>query len=241
VNDVAVSIIPSDLRKKIMEAWTNSGRGNDDVNPIEKIGLLVSQRMDQLEIVPVNVALDAVVGQETSQGGGGEEARIQNLGSQIFNLQQIVGDFRNEVMSLFCDQRRHINALSATVRRIALQPGIRGTVQRGTVQQPVTNGRIVPVCLSKCPRDLWVLWKEWEQGLGGGKPAKAFTHAERGANKFSFSRRKVFWDTVDGMVRRGQLLDVAIDNIYRVYGWNNSVTKILNEMKRDRHRGVSRV
>ena len=235
VNDVAVSIIPSDLRKKIMEAWTNSGRGNDDVNPIEKIGLLVSQRMDQLEVVPVNVALDAVVGQDTSQGGGGEEA-IQNLGSQIFNLQQIVGDFRNEVMSLFCDQRRHINALSANVRRIALQPGI-----RGTVQQPVTNGRIVPVRLSKCPRDLWVLWKEWEQGLGGGKPAKAFTHAERGANKFSFSRRKVFWDTVDGMVRRGQLSDVAIDNIYRVYGWNNSVTKILNEMKRDRHRGVSRV
>ena len=51
----------------------------------------------------------------------------------------------------------------------------------------------------------------------------------------------MFWDTVDGMVRRGQLSDVAIDNIYRVYGWNNSVTKILNEMKRDRHRGVSRV
>ena len=78
-------------------------------------------------------------------------------------------------------------------------------------------------------------------GTGGGKPAKAFTHAERGANKFSFSRRKVFWDTVDGMVRRGQLSDVAIDNIYRVYGWNNSVTNILNEMKRDRKRGATRV
>ena len=218
-----------------MEAWTNSGRGNDDVNPIEKIGLLVSQQMDQLEIVPVNVALDAVVGQDTSQGGGGEEA-IQNLGSQIFNLQQIVGDFRNEVMSLFCDQRRHINALSANVRRIALQPGI-----RGTVQQPVTNGRIVPVRLSKCPRDLWVLWKEWEQGLGGGNPAKAFTHAERGANKFSFSRRKVFWDTVEELVKRGNTSDVSIDKIYRVYGWNKSVTKILNEMRSDKKRGVKRV
>jgi hypothetical protein len=230
VNNVAVSIIPSDLRKKIMDAWTDSGRGADDVNPVEKIGLLVSQRMDQLDIVPVNLAPDAVVGHETSQGGGGEEV-IQNLGSQIFNMQQIVGDFRNEVNSLFCDQRRQINVLSANVRRIGL---------RSAVQQPV-NERIVQVRLSKCPRDLWVLWKEWEQGLGGVKPAKAFTHAERGANKFSFCRRKVFWDTVEGMVRRGQMADVAIDTIYHVYGWNKSVTKILNEMKLDRKRGVSRV
>jgi hypothetical protein len=52
------------------------------------------------------------MGQETTQGGGGEEA-IQNLGSQIFNLQQIVGDFWNEVNLLFCNQRRQINLLSA--------------------------------------------------------------------------------------------------------------------------------
>ena len=78
-------------------------------------------------------------------------------------------------------------------------------------------------------------------GTGGGKPAKAFTQTERGANKFSFSRRRVFWDLVEGMVRRGQSSDVAIDNIYRVYGWNNSVTKILNEMTRDRKRGATRV
>jgi hypothetical protein len=122
--------------------------------------------MDQLEIVPVNVAQqDAITGEEVSQGGVGEEVIQQNLGSQIFNLQQIVGDFRDEVNSLFCDQRRHINTLSANVRRIALQPaGV-----RGAVTQPASsaNERNVRVRLSKCPRDLWVLWKEWEQGLGG--------------------------------------------------------------------------
>ncbi len=67
------------------------------------------------------------------------------------------------------------------------------------------------MALSKCPRDLWVLWREWEQGLGEGKPAKAFTHAERGANKFSFSRRKVFWDMVEDMVKRDNTSDIAID------------------------------
>jgi len=97
------------------------------------------------------------------------------------------------------------------------------------------------VRLSKCPRDLWVLWREWEQGLGDGKPAKAFSQHERGANKFSFSRRKVFWDTVEELVKRGNTSDVSIDKIYRVYGWNNSVTKILNEMRSDKKRGVKRV
>ena len=36
-------------------------------------------------------------------------------------------------------------------------------------------------------------------------------------------------------------VDVSIDKIYRVYGWNNSVTKILNEMRSDKKRGVKRV
>jgi hypothetical protein len=43
VNDVAISIITSDLRKKIMDTWTNSGRRVDDVNSVKKIGFLVSQ------------------------------------------------------------------------------------------------------------------------------------------------------------------------------------------------------
>jgi hypothetical protein len=151
LNDEVVAIIPSDLRKKILDAWSNFG-GVDNVNPMEKVGLMVSQRMDQLEIVPVNVAQqDAITGEEVSQGGVGEEVIQQNLGSQIFNLQQIVGDFRDEVNSLFCDQRRHINTLSANVRRIALQPaGV-----RGAVAQPASsaNERNVRVRLSKCPRD----------------------------------------------------------------------------------------
>ena len=159
-----------------------------------------------------------------------------NVCAQIFNLQQIVGDMRNEVNSLFCDQRRHINTLNTNVKRIAVVPGVRGGA---AAERPRIEERRVR--LSKCPRDLWVLWREWEQGLGDGKPAKEFSQHERGANKFSFSRRKVFWDTVEELVKRGNTSDVSIDKIYRVYGWNNSVTKILNEMRSDKKRGVKRV
>jgi len=164
MQNVAVSLLPSDLRKKIIEAWMNSrGAGIGDVNPIEKIGLLVSQRMDQLDIIPVNVVPDAAVGGEQGVAGGAE-VNVDFLGSHIFNLQQIVGDFWNEVSLLFCNQRRQINALNANVRRIALQPFVRD----GEQQPANRRERNVPIRLSKCPRDLWVLWKEWDQGVGGG-------------------------------------------------------------------------
>ena len=47
-NNEVVSLMPSDLGARIKAAC----RGGD-VNPIEKIGLLVSQHMDQLDVVPV--------------------------------------------------------------------------------------------------------------------------------------------------------------------------------------------
>ncbi len=58
---------------------------------------------------------------------------------------------------------------------------------------------------------------------------------------FSLSCQKVFWDTIEGMIRRGQTADVAINNVYQAYGWNNSVTQILNRMMDDRRKGVKRV
>ncbi len=240
MNNQVVSLAPSDLGARIKAAYAVGG----GVNPIEKIGLLVSQRMDQLDIVPVNVGgnnndggCGGAGGSGSSAGGGVGQDVTDNVGSQIFHLQQIVGDMQNKVNSLFCDQRRHINTLNANVKRIALVPGLRG----GAAKWPRTANEDRRVALLKCPRDLWVLWREWEQGLGEGKPAKAFTHAEQGANKFSFSRRKVFWDIVEDMVKRGNTLDVAIDQIYWVYGWNNLVTKILKKMRRDKRREVTRV
>jgi len=62
------------------------------------------------------------------------------------------------------------------------------------------------------------LWNEYEFGLGGRKPARQFTAVERGAVKFSYSRRKTAWDAIDRMVRSGATAQVAIDRIYGVYG-----------------------
>jgi hypothetical protein len=184
VNGNAVSIIPSALRKKMLDAWAAvwfmaaGGADDGDFNPIEKIGLLVSQHVDQLDIVPVvNVVQDEEGGrddgkqqepaaQQQQVGGRGEEA-VQNLSLQVFHLQLIVGDMRNQMNSLFADQRRHISTVNANVRRIGAFRGGGTGVLTAAVEPRV---RPVAPRLSKCRRDLFILWREWEQAIAGEKP-----------------------------------------------------------------------
>ncbi|KUF97585.1 hypothetical protein AM588_10007964 [Phytophthora nicotianae] len=93
------------------------------------------------------------------------------------------------------------------------------------------------VRLSKRPKDLYELWGEYEFGLNGVKAAREYTAAERGANKFAYSRRKIFWDVVATMVRAGYSSDVAVDRIYAIFGRQLPVTSILLALRRDKQQG----
>jgi hypothetical protein len=90
----------------------------------------------------------------------------------------------------------------------------------------------IVLALSPRPRNLHILWQEYEFGLGGRKPARQFTAIERGRVKFKYCRRKVVWDIIDRMVRGGFTAQVAIDKIYVVYG-HITVTQIINLMRTD--------
>ena len=87
--------------------------------------------------------------------------------------------------------------------------------------------------LSPNPKSLYILWDEWERGIGGRKPAKEFTLAERGKSKHKYHRRRIIWRLISEMVRSGSTSDAAIDKIYSSYGNNLSVTEIINRIKRD--------
>ena len=95
----------------------------------------------------------------------------------------------------------------------------------------------MPAKLYRSPKSLHDLWHEYQFGLNGGKPAKEFTLQERGKNKSLYCRRKVFWDTISGLVRAGFTSETAIDKVYQVYGRGTSVTTILVMMVRDRKTG----
>lgn len=94
-----------------------------------------------------------------------------------------------------------------------------------------------PAKRSKTPKTLHDLWDEYQNGSGGYKAARLFTPTERGACKFTFSRRLVIWKFISRLVRNGHTSDVAISKIYDAYGGNLSVTKIINKMRADNKDG----
>ncbi len=97
------------------------------------------------------------------------------------------------------------------------------------------------VKLSMNPKDLHVVWKEWEFGLNGTKPARDFIIHERGMNKFAFSQRKNLWDTVTHMIAHGFTSDTAIDRIYLVYGQGKSVCSSCHALAKDRCDKIDRL
>ena len=96
---------------------------------------------------------------------------------------------------------------------------------------------LVRADLTSCPRTLADLWQEYTVGIGGRKPAKDFTPSERGAVKYKYCRRRVFWDCVSKHVNAGFTADTAIDRIKAAYGDRLSVYRILQLMRRDKKDG----
>ena len=79
------------------------------------------------------------------------------------------------------------------------------------------------------PQNLYNLWHEYEFGLSGKNPTKEFTRAERGIVKFSYCRRKVFWDGIVKLVDADHTIDSAVDEVYRCYDRSLPATTILHK------------
>ena len=62
---------------------------------------------------------------------------------------------------------------------------------------------------------------------------KSFTSREQGANRFTYRRRRVFWDKVTELIRAGHTSFTAIDLISNAYR-NRSVTQTINAMLKDK-------
>ena len=164
------------------------------------------------------------------------------LASQIVHLRRELAESRQEAARDSAQNRRDMRQVNANVARLAQRPGYRVVPQAGNNVQPPTepnNGeggsstRDVAT-LSRGPKTLHDLWYEWEHGYAGKKAARLFTAEERGKVKHTFYKRNIFWQKCGEMIRASQMdAQVACDKIYEVYGQNQSVTKILEAMKRD--------
>ena len=87
--------------------------------------------------------------------------------------------------------------------------------------------------LSPTPRSLYILWDEYQNGIGGRKAARLFTKEERGSCKFKYCRRKIVWDLIALHVNAGITAHRSCDMIYAHYGEQLPVTKIINSLRHD--------
>ena len=233
------SLVPASLRLRIVAAYNTLGedaRLADDQNPIEKAPLICYENEGVVVIDEMpNDAPMVAPGAGGQVVGGHEPVGWRNaMYAKVSNLEQRVVVMQNNQASHYNAIDSRLRSVEANTGRIALQPVVRPV--RGVGVDEDGGGNVGAATLSRCPRNLYVLWQEYEFGLGGRKPARQFTSAERGRVKFKYSRRKIIWGAIDRMVRGGATAQVAIDRIYEVYGRLN-VSAMATAMREDEKHG----
>lgn len=157
-------------------------------------------------------------------------AKICGIENRMHDLQNNHGGNHSEIMKrLDKIERNLVRMLAMPARRIGASATVGGG--GGANESQVVR----PPNLCKCPKNLCVLWAEFQSGFGGNKAVWSFTAAERGKVKFKYCRRKIVWDVIDNLVKRGLSSDVAIDRIYAECGGpSTKVNDVIAQLKQFR-------
>jgi hypothetical protein len=241
VGEEASSIMPNWLSERIRTKYSilvdNDLAAN--INPVEKVAFIVTGNegqvfMDELPGIEEVAPNAGVAGTHANIGFSDRPIRDQLLAlhSQYFQLRTSQDALRETITNNHLQVTRGIGMIISNTNRLAMAPFGRlraasGGEEGGTAVQGAAT-------LSPTPRSLYMLWQEYTTGIGGRKPARQFTSAERGLVKHKYSHRKYFWDVIDKLILRGFTAQVAIDGVYNRYGRELCVTKIIDRIKRDR-------
>ena len=199
-------------------------------NPIGRIPIHVSGAGGQMHLIEVYNEEQTTLQQSTTSEASGA-VLISSVLQIKKRMEEIHNTMLGEIHRLRADLSETLARLQANVRRIATAPVVR------SVNQEMALTTRQKRKLLGTPKNLYDLWKEYEFGLSGNKPAKSLTSAERGQCRHTYSRRKIFWDVIENLVRKGYSSDTAIDRTYLVYGRRNSVNTILLHMRGERKNG----
>jgi Transcriptional activator of glycolytic enzymes len=157
---------------------------------------------------------------------------------QFGNLHVTIGKLLHQAPTRRVPGGRPANA--ATAAATAAAGAGTGTVDNGAVG--ATGGRRTPAPLranlSKCPRTLHDLWREWTDGLEGNMPASQLKRHERGDKlRYVYFNRKIVWDIIKRFTDKNISHLTAIDNIETAYGRNKSLSHYIACLKRDKKDG----
>jgi hypothetical protein len=228
-DDEVKQLLPPSLTTRILTAYQRIRQLPEDENPVKKVLLVITGNEDELQI-------DELSGDDVAAARqlGNDREELLALRSQNTMLRRTVDELQTDLVQFAHRTDQNFIRMNRNINRIAIQPARRVGAGRNQNAENAAEGEQYVSNLSPTPRTLHVLWQEYEFGIGGRKPARLFTPAERGKVKFKYSRRKVVWDVIAARVRAGETAQVAIDRIYEVYGAGKTVSYIITMMQRDR-------
>ena len=228
--------VPSFLKRRVFDALPTVSR-TPNINPVARVPVVCTGNDGE-------VYIDEIISTEEEQGNqggnqGGDQVtagsltdrplrdQMRALQSQLQGIKTQIVEIDNRLVTDALATTRQLQTLNANMKRIGQSPA-----------RPIrsTTSRPVSAVLSPHPRTLYEVWDEYNNGIGGRKPAREFSSQERGKVKYKYYRRKKVWDLVSALTRTGLDCHVAIDRIYQVYGRGKSVTQIIQNIIADHKR-----
>ena len=215
-SDAGRDYLPPAYRVRVLAAYNTISQLAPGENPVLKIPIVVSGHDGELYLDELGQDFD-LDGAGGGGGGGGvpvaaphrrravnEREQLLALQSQMSRLNRNLDRMRAMQVQETVERRREFQTMNSNLRCVALQPIARRA--RANNQQAAGGAAAEPneaafaSTLSPSPRNLFILWDEFENGIGGRKAACLFTCQERGAVKHKYHHRKVIWDCIASLV-----------------------------------------
>ena len=254
--DSECDIVPRHIQARVLNALhSESIEVPPGENLVQKIHIMISQSQVDGSIVFEQLSSEGVAATGGGAGAGSQTNRTENewknlMFAKVSTMSRELCDMKNSQAFHYAEMKQDYERMSRNIARISMVPaaraappvvpaaGTRHVVPASGVTEEAVPLRERAASLSKHPRSLYILWAEYESGLGGNKPARLFTPAERGKVKFKYCRRKIAWDVIDNLIRRNISADVAIDMVYNACGGPDTpVNAVIDELRKFRRTG----
>ena len=250
--------LPHALNQRVRDAYESLPNHMEQGNPIYKRRLIVNNQHGDL-IINLMPQLPDNPNSPAEENGGTVVHSTDSTANQFIALRTEMQEMmahmlqvESRIAALTEFSRRHADRVDTNFRQLRERAALVINNTRNNNPQSAPQARIQapfmprlapqpgekPAALCKMPRNLHVLWQEYEVGIGGRKAAKDLTARERGLKhiKHKYYSRKFVWKVIIDHVNRGYSASLAIDRIYATYGRNRSITQIIRALKDDANR-----
>jgi len=242
--------VPTELKDRVRAAYAQLGL--EEAQPIKKVQLRIYRNNGVLVIDALNddvgssgvVVAGEMMSNETATTIVARLERLERiqLETQV-QFTSLLSDLRTFCGSQFRLLNNNIRCHGGTIQGSQVRKRASNRelwlLREGEANEAPDLAEVRPAELSKNPRSLMGLWNEYEFGIDGRKAAKTWNAREinnGGKVKQKYWRRNQVWMVMARLVRGGRTAELAAIEIQKVYGFQMSVTKIIDSLIKDKQK-----